>query len=578
MATIVVRELLTKLGIKADRKAVSRWNDGIKQARSGMKRLVVTAGVVTGAISSVTTALIANTIEVAKTGDEAAKAAQRVGVTAETMQELAFAAGQSGAAMSDVEVAFRRQATNALDAAEGTGIAVEAYERLGIAVTDTTGKLKPPLALFEETATQLAGLSNDMERAALAQDIFGRGGSRILPLLNAGGEGIRRLRMQAQNLGGVMSNEAAAASELFIDTMSEGRLVIRGIRNEIGIAFMPVLQDLAERFRDWFQVNRLIIKQRLQDVAKRIGAGMLRLASAAETVDRIVQTRLGGWPAIFEAIGVAVSGLLGGRALISLVQIIAGLGTAASGATTVLGALATVMGVSLGLAGVVVAAAIFGVVLALSELAALFGATALAIEDFIVFVQGGDSVLGELAGQIGNATGLSNAFRRVWEETVRVFEAAWPAIQRIANELQVSLQPAIDAVMEALQPLFGLLGDFGARVIDTMIIRLEQLATIVETVAGALERFGAGGSFGLTGEETSRGLQGLAGFTGISDIAGALGIGGPALAPSRVITIGDTNLQVSGMGTTAEQAQAMIQAITEETNRRALAAAAGGDV
>ena len=80
--------------------------------------------------------------------------------------------------------------------------------RLPKSASDLVGKT--PEEQFLLLANALVAVTDASTRAALAQDIFGRAGTNLLPLLQKGEEGMAALRQQARDLGIVMSADAAA--------------------------------------------------------------------------------------------------------------------------------------------------------------------------------------------------------------------------------------------------------------------------------------------------------------------------------------------------------------------------------
>jgi len=135
----------------------------------------------------------------ADVGDQLDKMSKRTGFSVESLGELKFAAEQSGASLETVEKGAKRMASTILDAQMGLSTAVDAFDALGIKADELKGK--SPEEQFQIMANALAGVEDASTKAALAQDVFGRAGTELLPLFNAGEKGMAALRDQAKSLG-----------------------------------------------------------------------------------------------------------------------------------------------------------------------------------------------------------------------------------------------------------------------------------------------------------------------------------------------------------------------------------------
>ena len=81
------------------------------------------------------------------------------------------------------------------DAKDGLKTSTDALDKLGISVEDLQGL--SPEESFRMLSSAIADLPDEVQKAALAQDVFGRSGTRLLPLLKEGSEGIAALRQEA---------------------------------------------------------------------------------------------------------------------------------------------------------------------------------------------------------------------------------------------------------------------------------------------------------------------------------------------------------------------------------------------
>lgn len=241
-----------------------RWGAALQTTRMvGAGMTAVGGGIVGG--------LMAMTKQAATYGDEIAKASKKTGMTTEDISRLRYAAERSGVGFGGLESALARMARSASEAAGGAEMYSEAYDRLGVSVTDANGELKGGEQLFREVAEGLKNVDNATERAALAQEIFGRSGAQLLPLLNEGEAGIKKLGDRAEELGMVLSGKAANDSERFNDALEDLKDTGTTIAMTLGQTLMPTIAEIAEkvseavgRWREWSEahptLNALVIK------------------------------------------------------------------------------------------------------------------------------------------------------------------------------------------------------------------------------------------------------------------------------------------------------------------------------
>ena len=241
-----------------------KWGDTLKVGQTvGIGMTAVGGGIVGG--------LMAMTKQAATYGDEIAKASKKTGMTTEDISRLRYAAERSGVGFGGLESALARMARSASEAAGGAEMYSEAYDRLGVSVTDANGELKGGEQLFREVAEGLKNVDNATERATLAQEIFGKSGAQLLPLLNEGEAGIKKLGDRAEQLGMVLSGKAAKDSERFNDALADLKDTGTTIAMTLGQTLMPTIAEIAEkvseavgRWREWSEahptLNALVIK------------------------------------------------------------------------------------------------------------------------------------------------------------------------------------------------------------------------------------------------------------------------------------------------------------------------------
>lgn len=263
----------------------------------------------------------------AQLGDEIAKASKRTGISVEELSKLRYAAGQQDVAFAELTNGLRFLARNMDNASKGMKESKEAFDALGISVTDADGELRPVGEVLLEVADGMKRTTNQTERTALAMAVFGRSGAQMLPFIQEGSGSIEELMERAEKLGLVMSEETAAAAEEFGDRWSDMKDQLLQFAVVVTEELLPVLRDVEEpmtaaldAFREFNEAHPGLI----ENVAK-LGAALLVVAGAAKGIVAIK-----GIGATFAGMGIAGSA---GRAATggSMVPAVAALG--ASGGT-----------------------------------------------------------------------------------------------------------------------------------------------------------------------------------------------------------------------------------------------------
>lgn len=157
--------------------------------------------------------------ETAAAGDAIDKQSQKIQVSAEEYQKLAFAAERSGASISSIETANK-----------------------SLQKSDFEGNIY-------DAILAVSSLTDADERAAKASELFGaKSGQELLPLLNSGAEGVQALFDEVENLGGVMSNEAVAASAAYEDSLTNLQTAFGGLKNNLASEFLPSITSVMDGF------------------------------------------------------------------------------------------------------------------------------------------------------------------------------------------------------------------------------------------------------------------------------------------------------------------------------------------
>ena len=185
---------------------------------------------------------------VAQTGDEIDKTSQKVGMSTEAYQKWDYAMKIAGTSMQNCTVGLKTMTNKIDDALSGNKNATEAFERLGISIDDLKGKSREDI--FEMATKGLQNLDDSLEKAAIANDLFGRSGQDLMPLFNATNEELDGLMQEAEDYGMVMSDDAVKSSAAFQDSLTKLQGTLHGVGAKLVSGFMPGVTDVVNGFSE----------------------------------------------------------------------------------------------------------------------------------------------------------------------------------------------------------------------------------------------------------------------------------------------------------------------------------------
>ena len=225
-------------------------------------------------------------------GDAMAKMAKRTGFSVEALSGLAYAAELSGSSVEDLEKGIRRMQATVVDAGLGLSTALDALGFLKLGFEDLSGL--SPEDQFELIAERLSKIEDPTLRAATAMKIFGRAGTKLLPMFAGGAAGMKAAIAEALRLGLIMSGEDAAAAEVFTDAMTRLWKQVKMFVFHVGAALAPELLALAGRLSEaasrtlkWISANRGLIAQKILMIAK-IAAWVAGIGLALVVVGKLI--------------------------------------------------------------------------------------------------------------------------------------------------------------------------------------------------------------------------------------------------------------------------------------------------
>lgn len=250
-------------GLQGRAKNAALGFNSLKGAVAGFGAAIVGSAIVGGLGAMVKSAV--------DLGDEFGKMSARTGVAQGALIGLRNAAKLSDVENEKLQAGLTRLNVAMVAAAEGNAAAETKFKRLGISVKNAAGEVRPTDQVFKDLGDRFKDMPDGAQKAAAAVSIFGKAGADLIPLLNGGREAMEAFNYE-------LSDEFAARSELFNDTLTIIGFKTEGFKLQLADALLPALQSILEVFGDLFDTKNdwtalfEVIKLGLRSVATVIFA------------------------------------------------------------------------------------------------------------------------------------------------------------------------------------------------------------------------------------------------------------------------------------------------------------------
>jgi hypothetical protein len=224
-----------------------KWS-GMVQGATGMQKLSLGATAVGAAVVAAGAALFRLADVTTRTFAQFEDMSERTGILASDLHALSIAAEQSGSDFEAITTGLRRMPSFLDDASQGMSTAATTMDRLGLSVESLQG-----LSIEDQFYTMvdaLGAVQDESTRAALAQDVFGRGSMALVPLLEEGSDSLRGFADEARATGLVLGEDAYEAADKFQDAIALMKVQMQSALMDGIQPMLPQLQETAERLMD----------------------------------------------------------------------------------------------------------------------------------------------------------------------------------------------------------------------------------------------------------------------------------------------------------------------------------------
>lgn len=305
------------LNITGNDKGLQKALDGVNAKVKVLGKTMLAAGT---AVTGMTASMVKSFTEA---GDMIGKMSKRTGISVENLSRLRHAAELSGSSIEDMEKSIRKMQQTMLQAERGQKTYIDMLGFLGLTYQELQGRSVEDQFLAMLDA--LANVADASRRAAIAAEIFGRSGTRLLPMLEDGSRGLRQMMKEADTLGVVFDQKSTKMAEDFKDMLLRLRQAMAGIGFEIARVLVPDLNNLINSLK-----NNVLLVQQFVRTNKEAIVGILKWGPAVAAMGgflMILPFILSGLAALISPIGlvgVAIAAVLAKIAIPKLKEKFAG--------------------------------------------------------------------------------------------------------------------------------------------------------------------------------------------------------------------------------------------------------------
>lgn len=269
-------------------EAVNTLNDTLNNvANTGLVACTAEFTAISAAVVAGVKGLYDMSAAAADVADDLLTTSAQTGVSVEMLQEYGYAARFIDTELDVLTNTMAKNIKSMKAAQDGTKLSVDAYNALGIAVTDADGKLRDGQTVYWEVIDALGKMENETQRDAIAMQILGKSAQEVNPLIKAGSSAVSEYANEAHALGIVLDDEAIAALGRYDDALETVSAQMDGLKNSVSAQLAPYFESAAKTISEAMKrisdsVKNGALKPSIDKIGKSIEKMAIKAADAAE--------------------------------------------------------------------------------------------------------------------------------------------------------------------------------------------------------------------------------------------------------------------------------------------------------
>ncbi len=237
------------INLRAASEQFKEWGSQLESAGQKMRGLSVAGAAVVAALGAIA-------YKSGTAADDLNTLSKVYSINTTDLQKYAVAADLVDVSVEDIARSHVKLEKSMYSAQNGSKSQTEAFDKLGVSITNADGSLRSSDEVWQDTITALGQMTNETERDAIAQQLMGKSAAQLNPLIEDQGETYKNLTdtLAKYDLDFVDQETLDGANQFndALDTMKAiGSVAISTIGSQLAAYLAPALEKVV----DW--VGRL---------------------------------------------------------------------------------------------------------------------------------------------------------------------------------------------------------------------------------------------------------------------------------------------------------------------------------
>lgn len=234
------------VNLRAASEQFKEWGGSLTEAGQKMQGLSMAAAGVVAALAGIS-------YKAGTNADDLNTLSKVYSINTGDLQKYAVAADLVDVSVEDIAKSHVKLEKSMYSANTGSKSMQEAFDKLGVSITDSNGELRDGDAVWQDTISALGQMTNDTERDALAMQLMGKSAANLNPLIADQGETYKNLTdtLKQYDLDFVDQETLDKANEFndSLDTMKAiGSVALSTVGSQLAAYLAPALEKVV----GWF--------------------------------------------------------------------------------------------------------------------------------------------------------------------------------------------------------------------------------------------------------------------------------------------------------------------------------------